>query len=415
MKGKMFFAFLIMLLSGMAVWAWAQERDEASRDSGYDTYQDQPDQEEGAEPAGEEGAVLPDEDNDPGREYIHVDVFPLGVEVGVPGFWRLRVRPGFAWVDGHMENDIFIPGFWRPKKSRGKDWAWVGGHWAGRHWIAGRWRQSFRRGYAWVEGHWDRNGEWLEGFWRPTESPKRGMTWEPGYWGPGGWVEGFWRPEARVGRLWVNGEWDQNGTWIKGHWRTAQRNDMWVHGYFDRHGNKVPGRVVKINDRKAPFTPGHYDRRGEWVEPRWGEQRAPERQDDRVPGENSRERRYDHEQDRSGGQIHQINGNDRENNQNQDRPRGNDQNSENRWNRGNDNRDMDKRNNDNRGSDNRDMEQSRDNRGSDNRNDNIRNTDNQQNAQPLKSEPQGRVHTPPLKRTPDTQNSDNSDVNVHSR
>jgi hypothetical protein len=25
------------------------------------------------------------------------------------------------------------------------------------------------------------------------------------------------------------------------------------------------------------------------------------------------------------------------------------------------------------------------------------------------------VHTPPLKRTPDTQNSDNSDVNVHSR
>jgi hypothetical protein len=349
MKVRIFLLVLMLAFGGAGVFAWAQESENNSRDSSYGTYEDQSSQDEADAPAGDEGGVLPDENSDPGQEYVHVDAFSLGAEIGVPGFWRLRVRPGFVWVDGHMENEIFIPGFWRPERMRGKNWAWAGGHWAGRHWIAGHWRPNFRRGFVWVDGHWNRDGEWVEGFWRPQAAPERGMVWEPGYWGPSGWVEGFWRPQARVGRIWIGGEWGENGRWITGHWQPARRNEAWVHGYFDQHGHKVEGHVVKITDRNAPYAPGHYNQRGEWTEPRWGEPRREERREDRREegreenrrgGDQRRDDRYSgndqresHENTpreseqinnveqsrRGGGQLQQIGGNNQENRQNQDR------------------------------------------------------------------------------------------------
>lgn len=299
MRGRAVLAATVLVLNGFTTLVWAQ-----SQEQGYGRIEAG-----GYAQAGDEGGVLPDDGTNPGRDYVRVDVFPLSLEVGVPGFWRLRVRPGFTWVDGRLENDVFIPGAWRPKQTRGKDWAWVGGHWAGRRWIAGFWRPSARRGFTWVEGHWNRNGEWQEGFWRPLEVAARGMVWEPGFWGPKGWVEGFWRPEARVGFLWIGGERDENGAWNKGRWQPAKRNDFWVRGYFDRQGRKVPGHVVQINDRKAPFTPGHYNHRGEWVEPRWGEQRREERREnlredrrgdrrDDMRDEHRSDRREDYREDR---------------------------------------------------------------------------------------------------------------------
>jgi hypothetical protein len=422
MRAKVLLAVVVMVFGCFASQSWAQP-DGYAHDANHGAYQTQP---------GDDRALLPDTMPNPGAQYVHVDVFPLSFEVGVPGFWRLRVRPGFTWVDGHWDSDNFIPGFWRPNVARDKNTTWVAGHWAGQRWIAGQWRPLSRKGFAWVEGHWTKNGEWLEGFWRPVKTAARGMVWEPGFWGTNGWVEGFWRPEARVGYLWVGGEWDENGTWLKGRWQPAKRDDFWVRGYYDRQGHRVPGRVVKIEDRNAPYAPGHYNHKGEWVEPRWGEQRREDRRDDRRDnrrddrqgenrggfnqgrndrpmGDDNREGRggYDqhqgdqrsggheperrpepaprereqvnaYQQSRQGGQVTQIGGGNPNAGQNQGRGNGNSGNNSN--------------NNNNGG-----------------------NNSNNNNNQPGNSAPQGNVHQPPVMATPGSQGGNNSGTPGRSR
>jgi hypothetical protein len=361
MKARVLLAVAVMVFGCYTTGAWAQPEGYA-HDSNDGAYKSQ---------SGDDGAVLPDSTPNPGPQYMHVDLFPLGAEIGVPGFWRLRVRPGFTWVDGRWDSDNFIPGFWRPNVVRDKNTAWVAGHWAGQRWIAGQWRPASRKGFGWVEGHWSKNGEWLEGSWRPVQTAARGMIWEPGFWGPRGWVEGFWRPEARVGYLWVGGEWDEKGAWQKGRWQTAKREDFWVRGYFDRQGHKVPGHVVKVMDRTAPYAPGHYNQRGEWVEPRWGEQRREDRREDRR--DDRRENRRDDRQGENRGGYDQHQGGQ----QDSGRSYGNERNN--------------------------------DNHNGNNSNNNYTNG-NSNNHQPDNTAPQGNYHRPPVVATPGSQGGDNSNA-----
>lgn len=202
--------------------------------------------------------------SDPGPNYIWVDVVVLNGEVCAPGFWRLRTRSGYLWVNGYWDGDRYIPGYWRPRQARGSSWVWAPGHWAGKYWIEGHWRPARRSGYQWEIGHWDRSGNWHDGHWRPvTQRPDR--EWVPGYWLPGDkWKEGYWRPRSRDGFVWVPGYFNGSGRWVEGGWQAAPPKHYWAPGYWDPNGGFTPGRMVPEHDGEAP-APGHYGRDSRWV------------------------------------------------------------------------------------------------------------------------------------------------------
>ncbi|MEW6516388.1 MAG: hypothetical protein AB1439_05715 [candidate division FCPU426 bacterium] len=222
--------------------------------------------------------ILPAGTANPGSAYIWVEPYSLQEDVVVPGFWRLRDRAGFIWVDGYWNGAYFCPGYWKPLKSCGSQWVWVPGHWWGKYWIEGKWRPAKRTGYTWREGHWTRNGEWEEGYWVPVKSPKPGLVWVPGFWlANGTWKEGYWRPERREGFIWIGGYFNGQGIWVVGSWQAAPPAHRWVPGYWDPRGLYTPGRLDRDRD-DADFVPGHYNRRNNWVPERWQERNTGPRQ-----------------------------------------------------------------------------------------------------------------------------------------
>ena len=149
----------------------------------------------------------------------------------VVGTWRPHARAGFVWVPAHWDRHLWVAGHWRPVDERGAE-LWVPGHWThDGHWVDGHWREKQRAGNLWVDGHW-RWGRWVPGYWKPARA-KAGHVWVGGYWGQGGWVDGSWRPARRAGHTWQRSRWD-NGRWVVGGW--------------------VPGRpaVVRVHPRVKP-------------------------------------------------------------------------------------------------------------------------------------------------------------------
>lgn len=138
----------------------------------------------------------------------------------VNGAWRPATRPGFVWVPAGTVDGVWVRGTWRPVTLRPGE-VWVPGHWTPAGvWVDGHWRPAARSGYAWEPGHW-RYGRWIPGFWRPTVA-KPGQVWVAGYWGPRGRVKGYWRPAARPGHHWVAAAW-VNGVWTAGRWVAGAR------------------------------------------------------------------------------------------------------------------------------------------------------------------------------------------------
>lgn len=259
----------------------------------------------------DEGLTAWDAEHAPGDNYIHEEARPLGDERAVPGFWRVKEKPGFVWVEGRWQNDIYIPGFWRPAHAR-RGQVWIPGHWYGRRWIAGRWRPAFRPGYAWMEGHWTREGEWVEGFWMPNRMRRGDQVWEPGYWGPRGWVEGYWRVKVKPGHIWIAGERDEQGRWLPGHWQQADEHEVWVHGHWDHEGRYVAGRIERAKDRNS-YHRGYYGHDGRWVEPRWEKEQDVHGAEHHPP-----DREYRREENRQDRRQGNDQGNpDNTNNQNQ--------------------------------------------------------------------------------------------------
>ncbi len=277
-----------VLVNGTAIVSWADNY-RGGNNPGYDDYSERV----------EAGVIISDRDSQPGGGYVRVDAFPLSVNIGVPGFWRLSVRPGFTWVDGFWKGEIYVPGYYRPNRDRGRNWAWVPGHWGGDRWLPGRWRPSQRAGYDWIEGHWTREGEWIEGFWRPLARAPRGMVWEPGYWNARGWVEGFWRVEVKPGFIWIGGDWDDRGNWVCGRWERAQKNHIWQRRVWNsREGHWHPGQLVKLpENHQGPLRHGYYNPRGEWVSPYDREEHATNYGD-------RREERYNEREDRRNDRHH---------------------------------------------------------------------------------------------------------------
>lgn len=52
-----------------------------------------------------------------------------------------------------------------------------------------------------------------------TPAPRIGVVWVAGYWSDGHWHAGFYRPAHNAGFVWVDGHHDRRGRWVPGYWR----------------------------------------------------------------------------------------------------------------------------------------------------------------------------------------------------
>lgn len=79
-----------------------------------------------------------------------------------------------------------------------------------------------RVGFRWMAGHYVR-GVWWPGYWEPIAPPPTpGMVWVPGHWDGDAYVDGYWRDGRRAGMTWIDGYYDDNGTWVDGRWVDAR-------------------------------------------------------------------------------------------------------------------------------------------------------------------------------------------------
>lgn len=78
-------------------------------------------------------------------------------------------------------------------------------------------RPDPRPGWHWVGGRYARWGAWVPGYWEPDVA-QAGYVWVPGHWVGATYVDGYWREPERAGWVWVDGEYDETGTWIPGYW-----------------------------------------------------------------------------------------------------------------------------------------------------------------------------------------------------
>ncbi len=85
--------------------------------------------------------------------------------------YRPDARPGWDWVPGYYNaRRVWVPGYWRPVAVR-VGWAWIPGYWVGPDYVEGSWREAERPGWVWVEGEYDDGGHWIEGHWEAVPPP----------------------------------------------------------------------------------------------------------------------------------------------------------------------------------------------------------------------------------------------------
>ena len=76
----------------------------------------------------------------PDEDWVWEDGYELDSGEVVEGFYRPRIRDGFAWRDGYWDMDVWVPGGWEP--------------------------QGIRDGYVWTRGFRGVDGYWVPGQWR---------------------------------------------------------------------------------------------------------------------------------------------------------------------------------------------------------------------------------------------------------
>lgn len=103
------------------------------------------------------------------RAVVPVPGIRVVINPWAPGY-APAPRPGWVWVEGHYDEDgNWIPGYWRPAFDR-PGYVWVPGHWNGAVYVDGYWREADRPGFVWVEGHYEGN-RWVPGYWAPAPPP----------------------------------------------------------------------------------------------------------------------------------------------------------------------------------------------------------------------------------------------------
>ena len=91
-------------------------------------------------------------------------------------------------------------------------------------------RPAPRVGFRWVAGYYVR-GVWWPGYWAPVApAPIPGMVWVPGHWEGDAYVDGYWRDANRAGMTWIEGHYDDQGTWIEGRWVDSRDAEAYRNG-----------------------------------------------------------------------------------------------------------------------------------------------------------------------------------------
>jgi hypothetical protein len=209
----------------------------------------------------------------PGQVYVEPEIV-AETTIVIPGFWRPRARVGFSWISGNWQGTIYLPGFWRPVKKHSSGRVWVSGFWHHGNWAKGRWRLGRRTGYVWVRAHWNRQGEWIYGHWKPNRTRKN-YVWVQGYWSPQNrWIAGRWRTHQKRNHLWISGRYDHRGAWVKAHWRKASPGKAWVKGYWNPRGEWAQGHWRENERSGFHYRQGRYDRQGLWTKGYWEPQKV---------------------------------------------------------------------------------------------------------------------------------------------
>lgn len=161
--------------------------------------------------------------------------FGFGVNPWGPA-WIPPSRYGWSWVPGYWYYGYWHPGYWRPLAPIPIGYVYVPGWWQTEVvYVEGFYRQESREGWRWVDGQYLDDGTYVRGHWLPRGTTPAGYTWVPGFWNGDQWLEGFWRPEFRSGYRWVEGYYDADGLFVAGYWEPIEDvpGHIWVPGWFD--------------------------------------------------------------------------------------------------------------------------------------------------------------------------------------
>lgn len=205
----------------------------------------------------------------PDEQWVWEDGFFRPDGTLVEGFYRQQSREGFEWVPGHLEGEVWVDPQWRWVGAPRQGYVLVTGHVGDDHyWVPEVWRQTQFANHDWVEGHLE-NGVWVAGFWRPRAGGRAGFVWEPGRWTPSGeWVEGHWREQNRAGYVWAPGRF-RFGVWVPGTWRPVEQRvgAVWVGGHWGPNG-WVEGQWRELRRPGHHWVAAHWNG-GAWVDGTW--------------------------------------------------------------------------------------------------------------------------------------------------
>jgi hypothetical protein len=149
--------------------------------------------------------------------------------------WAPPSRYGWAWVPGYWDFGWWHPGYWSPVAPAPVGYAYVPGWWDQQTYVEGYYRSEARDGWNWVDGYYQEDGTYVPGHWEPTSPAPDGYVWEPGLFDGTSWVDGFWRPEFRTGYTWVSSYFASDGIFHAGFWKPTEDRPgfVWVPGWFD--------------------------------------------------------------------------------------------------------------------------------------------------------------------------------------
>jgi len=211
------------------------------------------------------------DDHAPDLDWVWVDGHDLEDGTVVEGFYRVRSRNDFAWVDGAVSGGAWVAPRWRPNADAAAGKVYVRGHrGANGYWAQGHWRRAERDGFTWTATATGDDGT-AGGHWVPANK-KKGLAWVPGHWTADGWVDGFWRRLTWPARKWVAGAW-RYGVYHRGHWAPSETREgqAWIPGHQARRGWQV-GHWRPLKKSGAYWQAGRWSAGG-WTSGRWVEGR----------------------------------------------------------------------------------------------------------------------------------------------
>ena len=173
-------------------------------------------------------------------------------------WWTPPARNGWVWAPGYWYFGCWNPGYWSPAYNPPVGYLYVPGWWEAESvYVEGHYRVEERDGWEWADGYYLEDGTYIRGYWIPAGDGPDGYTWEPGFYDGEQWNDGFWRPEQRQDFAWLEGWFDEDAIFHNGYWTPLKANEgyTWIPGWFDGNewaeGYWVDNKEVEEEDVEA--------------------------------------------------------------------------------------------------------------------------------------------------------------------